>query len=180
MHLPTRSHIRILAGLSLSLAAAVASAGEDRSYQLVDIPQRALAAVDAYLIGRLSSEEQPAAQQPTGKQPTVQQTLTPEAIERSEPTQRAQSSDVAAKREADNRAVVLFLQSPPQPGETLAMGRLGAIFLQCIGVPQSYAEAIKWYTRAAEAGDAEAMNDLGTLYASGNGLRQDCAAAQRW
>jgi len=49
MHLPTRYHIRIVTGLSLSLAAAFASAGEGRSYQLVDVPQRALAPVDAAL-----------------------------------------------------------------------------------------------------------------------------------
>jgi hypothetical protein len=86
MHLPTRYHIRILAGLSLSLAAAVASAGENRSYQLVEIPQRALAPVDAYLVGRLLPEEQPAAQLPADQQLTLQQTAAPHATEGSEPT----------------------------------------------------------------------------------------------
>lgn len=52
MRLPTHYLIRIFAGLSLSFGTAVASAGEERSYQLVDVPQRALAAADAYLVHR--------------------------------------------------------------------------------------------------------------------------------
>ena len=50
MHIPTRYHIRILAGLSLSLAAALVSAGEPRPYQLGDVPWHALAPVDAYVV----------------------------------------------------------------------------------------------------------------------------------
>jgi hypothetical protein len=64
MHIPTRYHIRILAGLSLSLAAALVSAGEPRPYQLGDVPRHALAPVDAYVVVRLLPEEQPPAQQP--------------------------------------------------------------------------------------------------------------------
>jgi len=175
MHLPTRYHIRILAGLSLSLAAAVANAGEDYSYQLVDIPRRALSPVDAYLVGRLLPDEQSAA-----PQPTVPQALAPQATEEPQPTQRAQSSDGETKREADERALARHYQSAAEAGDPVAMGRLGMLFQQGIGVPQSYAEAIKWYTRAAEAGNADAMNNLGTLYASGHGVRQDYAEAKNW
>ena len=176
MHLPTGHYIRLLTGLSLSLAAAVASAGEDRSYQVVDLPQRALAHEDAYLVGRLLSDQQPAAQQPTAQPLTVQPTPAPGAIEPSEPAQRAHSSD----SETDGRALALHYQAAAEAGDPVAMGRLGVFFQQGIGVPQSYVEAIKWYTRAAEAGDADAMNSLGTLYASGQGVRQDYAEAKRW
>jgi TPR repeat protein len=180
MYLSTRYHIRILAGLSLSLAATFASAGEGRSYQLVDLPRPALAPADAYLIGRLLPEEQPAAQQPTVQQLTVQQTLDPQATEESQPAQHAQSSDGETQREAGDRALARDYQSAADAGDPVAMGRLGVLFQQGIGLPQSYTEAIKWYTRAAEAGNAEAMNNLGTLYVSGHGVPQDYAEAKKW
>ena len=45
------------------------------------------------------------------------------------------------------------------------------------GVPQDYAEAVKWYRRAAEQGDAYAQNNLGLMYANGKGVPQDYAEA---
>lgn len=56
-----------------------------------------------------------------------------------------------------------------------------------IGVKQDYAEAIKWYRRAAEQGQADAQYNLGKLYEHGTGVDQDynesvkfyqCAAEQ--
>jgi TPR repeat protein len=32
----------------------------------------------------------------------------------------------------------------------------------------NYAEAVKWYRKAAEQGDADAQNNLGWMYARGN------------
>ena len=38
------------------------------------------------------------------------------------------------------------------------------------GVSQDYAEAAKWYRRAADEGNADAENSLGWLYRSGRGV----------
>jgi hypothetical protein len=43
-----------------------------------------------------------------------------------------------------------------------------------------YGEAIKWFRRAAAQGNADAANWLGSFYASGHGVAQDPAEAQRW
>lgn len=48
------------------------------------------------------------------------------------------------------------------------------------GVPQDYAEAIKWYRMAAEQGVADAQSDLGTKYFIGQGVLQDFTDAERW
>ena len=48
------------------------------------------------------------------------------------------------------------------------------------GVPQDYTEAVKWYRRAAEQGDAYAQNSLGHMYDSGQGVPQDYAEAVKW
>ena len=48
------------------------------------------------------------------------------------------------------------------------------------GVPQDYAEAVKWYRLAAEQGDALAQNNLGAMYDNGEGVPQDYAEAVKW
>ena len=48
------------------------------------------------------------------------------------------------------------------------------------GVPQDYAEAVKWYRKAAEQGDATAQSNLGVMYEKGQGVPQDYAEAVKW
>jgi TPR repeat protein len=45
---------------------------------------------------------------------------------------------------------------------------------------QDYSEAVRCYRVAAEAGHTEAQKKLGFLYASGKGVKQDNAEAQKW
>jgi len=48
------------------------------------------------------------------------------------------------------------------------------------GVPQDYKTAVKWYTLAAEQGDADAQNNLGLMYALGQGVLLDYVYAHMW
>ena len=48
------------------------------------------------------------------------------------------------------------------------------------GVAQNYAEAVKWYRKAAEQGYAEAQFNLGVMYETGEGVAQDYAEALKW
>ena len=48
------------------------------------------------------------------------------------------------------------------------------------GVPQDYAEAVKWHQLAAEQGDADAQFQLGLKYLDGEGVPQDYARAYGW
>jgi TPR repeat protein len=41
------------------------------------------------------------------------------------------------------------------------------------GVPEDYAEAVKWHRKAAEQGLAEAQSHLGYMYAMGQGVPQN-------
>jgi TPR repeat protein len=47
------------------------------------------------------------------------------------------------------------------------------------GVPQDYAEAVRWYRMAAEQGNARGQGNLGFMYANGQGVPQDYAEAVR-
>jgi uncharacterized protein len=49
-----------------------------------------------------------------------------------------------------------------------------------IGVPQDYAKAREWYEKAATAGSTLAMNNLGSMYESGQGVPQEYAKAREW
>jgi hypothetical protein len=48
------------------------------------------------------------------------------------------------------------------------------------GVPQDYAEAAKWYRKAAERGHADAQNELGHAYYNGEGVPRDYAEGAKW
>ena len=48
------------------------------------------------------------------------------------------------------------------------------------GVPQDYKTALKWYTLAAEQGDAYAQYNLGMMYRKGEGVPKDSVYAYMW
>jgi TPR repeat protein len=47
-------------------------------------------------------------------------------------------------------------------------------------VPHDYAEAVRWYRKAAEQGDAAAQDALGFMSGKGQGVSQDYAEAALW
>ena len=48
------------------------------------------------------------------------------------------------------------------------------------GVVQDRAQALKWYTKAAEHGYSDAEFSLGVMYDNGQGVTQDYAEAAKW
>jgi TPR repeat protein len=54
------------------------------------------------------------------------------------------------------------------------------MYSQGLGVPQSYAEAMKWYLMAADQGDAVAQYNLGVTYSQGLVVTQDYVQAHMW
>jgi uncharacterized protein len=57
---------------------------------------------------------------------------------------------------------------------------LGWMYQEGRGVPQNYAEAMKWYIKAAEQGFANAQFNLGMMYAKGQGIPQSYVKAYMW
>jgi len=47
-------------------------------------------------------------------------------------------------------------------------------------VTQDYAQAVKWYRKAAEQGDADAQFNLALMYDNGQGVPQDYVQAHMW
>ena len=48
------------------------------------------------------------------------------------------------------------------------------------GVPKDYAEAVKWWRKAAEQNYAKAQYDMGLCYANGEGVEKDYMEAVKW
>ncbi|WP_438279269.1 hypothetical protein, partial [Nitrobacter sp.] len=65
-------------------------------------------------------------------------------------------------------------------GDATAAYEIGARYAEGKGVAVNYAEAAKWYDRAAQAGVVPAMFRLGTLHEKGLGVTKDIDAARRY
>lgn len=75
------------------------------------------------------------------------------------------------------------IPQPPAPDPQLAQTffERGQNFrLGTGGESQDYAEAAKWYRKAALQGHALAQNNLGVMYATGEGVPKDDLAAYAW
>jgi TPR repeat protein len=63
---------------------------------------------------------------------------------------------------------------------TEAQYSLGLCYNKGIGVPKDEAEAVKWYSKAAEQGDAAAQYNLAICYANGTGTPKKAVEAYKW
>ena len=60
-----------------------------------------------------------------------------------------------------------------EQGHATAQFNLGLLYANGQGVPQDFAEAVKWTRLAAEQGQVSAQYNLGLMYANGEGVPQD-------
>jgi hypothetical protein len=65
-------------------------------------------------------------------------------------------------------------------GDAVAMSTLGILYAYGRGVARDYAEARRWFEKAANLGDAGAMNELGLLYYHGRGVSRSYREARSW
>ena len=75
----------------------------------------------------------------------------------------------------------LFALAPKSdPGYGPALNAIGATYELGKGVPKDEAEAVKWYRKAAEQGNASGQWFLGWHYEKGQGVKQDYGEAVKW
>jgi TPR repeat protein len=60
------------------------------------------------------------------------------------------------------------------------MSHIGNMYYYGWGVQWNYAEAMKWYRKAADAGSGYGAYCVGYLYRHGEGVARDTAEADRW
>ena len=92
-----------------------------------------------------------------------------------------QIEDAAAAYERGDFVTALRLTKPlAERGDRVAQFYVGLMYGSGQGVPQDYAEAAKWYERAADQNLPEAQNNLGLLYFDGHGVPHDNVRAYMW
>ena len=91
------------------------------------------------------------------------------------------------------------IQERAEAGDAEAQSNLGVMYEKGEGVPKDYVEAVKWYRKAAEQGDAYgqkqlvkwyrkaaeqgvaiAQVNLGWMYDNGEGVPKDSSEATKW
>src|SRR5437879_3495150 len=72
------------------------------------------------------------------------------------------------------------LRASAAQGDPKAQFSLGSASYYGKGVPQDYAEARRWYQRAAEQSEPRAEDALGYMYLNGQSVPQDYAEALQW
>jgi len=86
---------------------------------------------------------------------------------------------LVASGEGEEAEIASLLRQGAEGGRVDSMSNY-AILLRRRGNPAAEAEAVRWYRRAAEAGEATAMMMLGWHYQNGRSVSQDTTQAIRW
>ena len=90
-------------------------------------------------------------------------------------------SDSWIGSESENHTLEYKLNlSSAEKGDATAQFNLGVMYDNGQGVEQDYAEAVKWYRKAAMQGVASAQLNLGIMYANGQGVTKDEYEAVKW
>jgi len=85
------------------------------------------------------------------------------------------------QREEDAKSFALNeIICAAERGNEWAQHELGTRYRHGRGVPQDYAEAVKWYRFAAERGNVSAQYNLGLMYDRGQGVSQNYGEAFKW
>ena len=67
-----------------------------------------------------------------------------------------------------------------EAGGSVAQYNIGRMYNNGYGIPQNYAEAMKWYRLSAGHGYAKAQYNLGLMYDKGDGVPEKNAEAVKW
>jgi TPR repeat protein len=108
----------------------------------------------------------------------------PGALEKAELGAKRVLADMVQEALALARAKVQAQSIPALPSypssDVEAWYQKAASYFQGKGVPKDYAEALKWYRKAADQGHALAQNGVGVCYERGCGVLKDYAEAVKW
>src|SRR5262245_46269706 len=72
------------------------------------------------------------------------------------------------------------IRAHAEAGEAEAENTMGLACKNGRGVPQDFAQALKWFQKAAEKGNPAAQRNLAMMYADGQGAKQDYGEAAKW
>ena len=98
-------------------------------------------------------------------------------MRRSNPLVGTQTKSTERKKLVEAASLV---RARAEKGDVKAQFDLASMYYYGKGMPQNYAEALRWSRKAADQGHAQAQGALGSMYYDGKGVPQDYAEAARW
>jgi TPR repeat protein len=82
-------------------------------------------------------------------------------------------------KQGDYGTAAELLRQSAERGYVYAQMELGSYYARGLGMTQNFAEALRWYHKAAQ-GDSLAQYCIGYAYAHGNGVNQNMVEAVAW
>lgn len=67
-----------------------------------------------------------------------------------------------------------------EKGDAPSQFNLGLLYVDGLGVPQDYNQAVSWFERSAQQDYAKAQLNLGAMYGGGRGVKRDYVQAYKW
>lgn len=86
----------------------------------------------------------------------------------------------AAHKRGDYVLAATLYQQAAEAGSVQGQYSLGSMYMQGMGVTQSFVEAARWFRSAAERGHVLAQHNIGVFYFEGRGVPQDFVEAHKW
>ncbi len=90
------------------------------------------------------------------------------------------SGEGKASQRGDDGKELRIIRQLAEQGIAVVQVSLGFMYAKGQGVPQDYAEAMRWHRKAADQGDTDAQTYLGAMYQKGQGVKQDYVQAHMW
>ncbi len=87
---------------------------------------------------------------------------------------------LTAYQKKDYAAAVKEWRPLAEKGDAPSQFNLGLMYVDGLGVPQDYNQAMTWFERSAGQDYAKAQLNLGAMYASGKGVKRDYVQAYKW
>jgi TPR repeat protein len=90
------------------------------------------------------------------------------------------SAGLSAYQKKDYPTAVKEWRPLAEKGDSPSQFNLGLMYVDGLGVPQDYNQALNWFERSAQQDYAKAQLNLGAMYASGKGIKRDYIQAYKW
>jgi len=109
----------------------------------------------------------------------------PQTADSDERRSYSQTPSLRQRQRQDNRDPTQTFATPRQstglePTDAESMLARGIQYASGQGVPQDYQQAMKWFRKGADAGNATALHNVGWLYSEGLGVAKNVQEALRW
>jgi len=90
--------------------------------------------------------------------------------------------DIPGRQLRDYSRATIWFQRAANLNYIPAFTQLGVMYNSdgSLGVPEDHAMAARYFLKAAQAGDAQAMDNIGVMYSQGKGVPKDIDEAVRW